>query len=333
MAAGGRTAPFCNDLRGSISAALGSLRGLLLPSRADPWNTPGAMSRWSESRGYTLILTHARGPDRYARVALVRKRTLFGPAFNVREARAEDASRSGHEPEALGLGRMLSWRWLGEREAQELLAARLRTLEALGYAVLDQEPSEHRGPWDWLRELVHRQLNKPAVGQPDTDGGNERPPVEPLDPHGAAASVREALERLGLEPQVVLEGIATILEIELEKLRDPTPETLRALEPELLAMLLPVWVEHESEQLREVGRRWLALRATLYEIDVAVLERWASGEGRLAEAIAPRLEREGLALLGPEALARLGHKAGNPRIKAIAERWRDRLRPPVRAPG
>jgi hypothetical protein len=95
-----------------------------------------AMASWTEGRGYTLILTHPRGPDRYARVALVHKRTLFGLAFNVREARAEDAERSGREPGALGLGRMLSWRWLGEREADELLAARLRTLETLGYTVL-----------------------------------------------------------------------------------------------------------------------------------------------------------------------------------------------------
>lgn len=288
------------------------------------------MARWSESRGYTLILTHARGPDRYARVALVRKRTLFGPAFNVREARAEDATRSGREPEALGLGRMLSWRWLGEREARELLAARLRTLEALGYSVMDQEPSEERGPWDWLRELVHRQLNKPAASDepPEHHDGEEA-----LDAHGAAASLREALDRLGLEPEAVLEGISSILEIDLVALSDPNTTTLRALEPELLAMLLPVWLEHESEQLRGVGQRWLAIPATLYEIDKAVLERWASGEGRLAEAIAARLDREGLALLGPEGLARLAHKARDPRVKSIAERWRERLRPPVRAPG
>ncbi|HLT38271.1 MAG TPA: hypothetical protein VK034_18425 [Enhygromyxa sp.] len=284
------------------------------------------MARWSETRGYTLILTHARGPDRYARVALVRKRTLFGPAFNVREARAEDASRSGREPEALGLGRMLSWRWLGEREAQELLAARLRTLEALGYAVLDQPASEHRGPWDWLRELVHRQLHKPAAGETSDV-------FEPQDPHGAAASLREALAQLGLEPEAVLEGIASILEIDPEQLAEPSEATIRKLEPELLALLLPVWLEHESEQLREIGRCWLALHSTIYEIDVAVLERWLGGEGQLAAAIAPRLEREGLALLGPEGLARLAHKAGDRRIKNIAESWRERLRPPVRAPG
>lgn len=282
------------------------------------------MARWTEIRGYTLILTHARGPDRYARVALVRKRTMFGPAFNVREARAEDATRSGTEPEALGLGRMLSWRWLGEREAQELLAARLRTLEALGYAVLDRASTEQRGPWDWLRELVHRQLHKSS---------EHAPTREPIDPHGAAASLREAVERLGLEPEAVLEGIATILELEPNQLAEPNEATLRALEPELLAMLLPVWLEHESEQLRAVGQRWLALHSTLYEIDVAVLERWMSGAGRLVDAVAPRLEREGLALLGPEALGRLAHKAVDAKVKATAEAWRDRLRPPVRAPG
>src|SRR5690606_36306377 len=150
--AGGVTAALTTDLR-EVVLRFTKIHGTLAQ----------AMARWSETRGYTLILTHARGPDRYARLALVRKRTLFGPAFNVREARAEDATRSGQEPEALGLGRMLSWRWLGEREAQELLAARLRTLEALGYAMLDQPASEHRVPWDWLIVLVHLKLHKPAV--------------------------------------------------------------------------------------------------------------------------------------------------------------------------
>ena len=308
------------------------------------------MARWSESRGYTLILTHARGPDRYARVALVRKRTMFGPAFNVREARAEDATRSGREPEALGLGRMLSWRWLGEREAQELLAARLRTLEALGYTVLEHDASTERGPWDWLRELVHRQLGRAAAGTADTSGsahidGSERRggPPAPADSAAAtssaeltqtgAAHLREAIDRLGLEPETVLEGIATILEIELADLREPTPATLRALEPELLSMLLPVWFEHGAEALHAVGQRWLALPGALYEIDLVTLERWTSGTGRLAAAIAPRLEREALALLGPEGVVRVAHKAEDPQIRATTQGWRDRLRPPVRAPG
>jgi hypothetical protein len=289
------------------------------------------MARWSETRGYTLILTHARGPDRYARVALVQKRTLFGAAYNVREARAEDASRSGSEPEALGLGRMLSWRWLGEREAQELLAARLRTLEALGYTVLEQPDGEQRrGPWDWLRELVHRQLHRSSAEVPGDDEDRKGAPAE-ID--GAARALREAVERLGIAPDSMLEGIATILEIDLAALREPGDQTLRALEPELLTMLLPVWLEHDVEPMRDVGRRWLALAATPYEIDQAVLERWLAGAGPLAAALAPRFEGEALAWLGPEALGRLAHTAGDPKIKQIAGAWRDRLRAPVRAPG
>lgn len=277
------------------------------------------MANWTEGRGYTLILTHPRGPDRYARVVLVHKRTLLGMAFNVREARAEDAERSGREPAALGLGRMLSWRWLGEREAEDLLAARLRTLETLGYSVLGADTVK-RGPWDWLRDLVHRQLNRPATDE------NQAPATSPeQDSQHASTTLRESLERLGLEPHAVIEGLSTILEIDPEKLREPTPALLATLEPELLALLLPVFVEHDSESLREVGRRWLALRATPYELDAAVLERWAGDEGELALALAPRLEREALALLGPEALARLSHTAAQPRVKAIAGRWHARL--------
>ena len=272
------------------------------------------MANWTEGRGYTLILTHPRGPDRYARVVLVHKRTLLGMAFNVREARAEDADRSGREPAALGFGRMLSWRWLGQREAEDLLAARLRTLETLGYSVLGGDTVK-RGPWDWLRDLVNRQLQTPVSDATSPEHDSQQ----------ASTTLRESLERLGLEPHAVIEGLSTILEIDPDKLREPTPELLATVEPELLALLLPVFVEHDSESLREVGRRWLALRATPYELDAAVLERWAGGEGQLALALVPRLEREALALLGPEALARLSHTAAQPRVKAIAGRWHARL--------
>ena len=295
-----------------------------------------AMARWSESRGYTLILTHPRGPDRYARVALVNKRTLFGLAYNVREARAEDATRSGREPEALGFGRMLSWRWLGESEADELLAARLRTLETLGYTVHGEEKMEARGPWDWLRDLVQRQLERPSneseggqglEGEGLEGGGIEGETRDAAESEGRAhAALGETLARLGLEPEAVLEGLATILELDEAALREPDGETLRALEPELLAMLLPVWLEHESRSLRAIGQRWLELPATLYELDLDLLERWAGGEGPLARALAERLELEGLALLGPETLARLSHTAADPQVKAISTRWRERLR-------
>ena len=280
------------------------------------------MARWSESRGYTLVLTHPRGPDRYARVALVNKRTLFGPAFNVREARAEDASRSGQEPEALGFGRMLSWRWLGQSEAEDLLSARLRTLETLGYQVLGDEaqPVDTRGPWDWLRDLVNRQLDRGESGEqrpPGADGGEGEESV--------AAQLRETLDRLGLEPDAVMEGLATILEIDEAELREPRLSTCAALEPELLTLLLPLWLGHESESLRAIGQRWIALPTTLYEIERETLEGWAAGRGRLTEALVDPLEREGLALFGPEGLARLAHGAEHPAIKAVAKAWHSRL--------
>ena len=288
------------------------------------------MARWSESRGYTLILTHPRGPDRYARLALVSKRTLFGQAYNVREARAEDASRSGREPEALGLGRMLSWRWLGEGEARELLSARMRTLETLGYAILGgaEDAQVRRGPWDWLRELVDRQLAQPATASASGEGADVSETED-----DAAIRLRDSLARLGLEPTAVVEGIATILELDEDRVREPSPETLRALAPELLTMILPVWIEHESEELQTIGARWLALPATPYELDASVLERWVAKPGALARALAPRLEDEGLALLGPEGLGRLAKTAADPAVRGCAERWRVRLQPHVRAPG
>ena len=123
----------------------------------------------------------------------------------------------------------------------------------------------------------------------------------------------------------MLEGLSTILEVEEHSLREPTLEFVAKLEPELLAMLLPLWVEHEARELREIGQRWLALPTTPYELDAAVLERWAAGDTRMASALAPRLEREALALLGPEAIGRLAHTASNPSVKLIASRWHARL--------
>ncbi|NVB40847.1 hypothetical protein G6O69_23615 [Pseudenhygromyxa sp. WMMC2535] len=285
------------------------------------------MARWSEVRGYTLVLSHPRGPDRYARVALVTKRTLFGEALNVREARAEDTSRSGREPEALGLGRMLSWRWLGQGEAEELLSARLRTLETLGYRPLSGRADElgHRGAWDWLRDLVDRQLARSREEPPTRDDARDAGATSPPPAQRGAETLRASIESLGLEPNALLEGVATILEIPEAQLRDPSPATAAAVEPEIIAMLLPVWLEHEDPSLRHVGARWLAIPATPYELDREQLASWAASDGRLAEAVAPRLRREGLAMLGPESLLRLAHTARNPDIRNLAQMWRDRL--------
>lgn len=309
------------------------------------------MARWSEDRGYTLVLTHDRGPDRYARVALVHKRTLFGEAFNVREARAEDARRTGRAPEALGAGRMLSWRWLSAREADELLAARMRTLETLGYAVLGQgqrSATARRGRWDWLRDLVDRQLERgrdPAGEQGDDPRGgaaDERRESQESDQSDqsetgadapdeadtptAAQRLSDAIERLGLDGGALLEGLASILGVDEAELREPSLATLAELDSDVLAMVLPVWVEHDSAEVRTIGDRWLALPPTLYEVDPEVVGRWAAGDGRMARMLAERVDAEGLALLGPEGLTALARRARDPEVRASAERWRARLR-------
>jgi len=283
------------------------------------------MARWSETRGYSLVLRQPRGPDQFARVALVRKRTLLGSAFNVREARAEDLDgEGGEDPETLGgLGRLLSWRWLGESEASELLGARLRTLEALGYEVLT-ERGQTRGPWDWLRDLVQRQLAKPGHSD-DPLARQWSEPHTTRTPQGAAAALREALERLGLAPAMLLEGIATIVEIDVDELRAPTPASVAKIDIELLAMLLPFWLDHDADELRALGRRWLSLPNAVFEFDRALVESWLIDEGAIARALLGRLDHEGLALIGPEGLTRVAQRARASEVRASAQRWRERL--------
>ena len=279
------------------------------------------MARWTETRGITLRLRQAQGSDQLAHVGLVRKRTLLGAAFNVREARAEELEQPG-DPEAVG-GRLLSWRWLGESEAGELLAARLRTLEALGYEVVpEREPA--RGPWDWLRDLVQRQLARPAHSD-DAEARRWAEPHAMRDPQSSAAALREALERLGLQPDALLVGIAEIIGLELEQLRNPSLDALAELDRELLAVLVPFFVEHEASELQQVGRRWLGLPTSVYELDRALIETWLTQEGPLAKALLGRVDREGLALLGVEGLARVGQRAREAEIKAAVGRWQARL--------
>jgi hypothetical protein len=218
---------------------------------------------------------------------------------------------------------LLSWRWLGESEAGELLAARLRTLEALGYEVVP-ERSPARGPWDWLRDLVQRQLARPAPSD-DPEARRWAEPHAMRDPQSSAAALREALERLGLQPDALLVGIADIIGLELEQLRTPNLEALAKLDRELLAVLLPFFIEHEASELQQVGRRWLGLSTCVYELDRALIESWLTQEGPLAKALLGRLDREGLALLGVEGLARVGQRAREAEIKAAVARWQVRL--------
>lgn len=275
------------------------------------WHEP-AVARWIERRGFTLRLPSA--PDdatrQVVRLSLVERRGLTGSWWNVTEARAESATArggSGAAGSTLAGGRALSWRWLRQSEAERLLDERLRTLEALGYAVADAAVT-NRGRWDWLYELVRRGL---------------RPGEDAV--HGPGAALRDALERLGLSDPAIVEGVAAVLELSPARLREPDGETVARVDPEKLHVLLPFLVEHGHAEIREIGERWLACPGAAYQLPRPAVERWLQQGGRMGDLLAPRVRGEGLALLGPDALLRLSKASTRPLVRRAAELWLARV--------
>ena len=234
---------------------------------------------------------------------------LVGGLFNVREARARQ-TESDESPELLSAGRALSWRWLREPEATRLLDERLGTLQAMGYTVVGSQMGT-RGRWDWLYDLVHRRLAAPDP----TARSRSRSPGDAL---------RDALSTLGLGPDEVLEGLAAVLGISVDGLCSPDALTARDTDPEQVAVLLPFLLHHERPEIRDVGERWLACPRVLYQLPPETLARWLESDTELARALAPRLEDEGPALLGPERLLRLSKTAQAPARDAAA-RWAARM--------
>lgn len=277
-----------------------------------------AKSRWNEERGLTLQLTSAhaeeRSDARFVRLAVVRRTGLLSRWFNVQEMRAERGALDGMDepsPHELGRGRLLSWRWLARREADELLGHRLETLQSLGYAVIDRS-DEPRGEWAWLRELVKQQLD---AGEHDGATSTD----------DRAQTLARTLERLGMEPETVERGVAQLLGIDPAALRKPDAATVAACDRVQLAVLLPFLLAHPDDRLRQIGERWLALPATAYELEAPTVESWLADDGPLARGLVSRIEREGLALVGTDALRRLAEGARRDDVRASAEQWIGRL--------
>jgi hypothetical protein len=271
------------------------------------------MARWVEQRGFTLRLCPTgAGSDteRFVRASVVVRRGLLSGWFNVREARAEPQGRED-QPRLVGGGRLLSWRWLTEREADRILGARLRVLEAMGYQLVDAQLAL-RGPWDWLRDLIHRGLS----------GDAER--SEPAEP-GAHQALRDALSRLGLHKNELVEGIADVLGLHAVRFENPDPGTVAGVDREHLEVLLPLLIEHADPALRDIGERWLANPTTVFELRRDIVLRWLERDGEASRVLAPRLAREGLALLGPDALARLAVTSESQRVRDNARVWVRRL--------
>ncbi|MBV1857342.1 MAG: hypothetical protein KUG77_02945, partial [Nannocystaceae bacterium] len=262
--------------------------------------------RWIERRGFTLCPAAQEG--HYVRLSLMERVGLVGGLFNVREARARQID-AHQAPQLLSAGRGLSWRWLREPEAQRLLDERLGTLQTMGYTILGSEMGT-RGRWDWLYDLVHRRLAEPQV-----QGERSRSPGDAL---------RDALSTLGLSPDDVLEGLASVLGISISALRDPDAPTVQETDSEQIAVLLPFLIHHERPEIRQVGERWFACPRVLYQLPPDTIARWLESDAELDRTLAPRLEDEGPALLGPQRLLRLS-KTGQPRARAAAQRWASRM--------
>jgi hypothetical protein len=236
------------------------------------------------------------------RLSLVhRDGLLLGERFNVRESRAEPGP--GRTLRLLGPGRLLSWRWVNRAEARRVLRARLETLQGLGYRELGGTPT--RGPWDWLAELAQR----------SSEGGPEH-----------ATALREAVLGLGLSGARLMEGIASALGLQADDLTRPGSIDGQHLADGRAAALLPLLCEHGDSVARQAGARWLATPRLPYEIDRERLEAWLAEDGPVADALAPRLAEEGLALLGPRALRRLHRESHSPAVRRATARWEDRLR-------
>lgn len=260
------------------------------------------MARYREIRGVTLRLDPPASEPRYVRLSVVERLGLLRGRHNVREIRAEPRAK---RPVGLGTGRLLSWRDVGRDQAEQAMEARLRTLEALGY-VPAEGPVHSRGTWDWLRDLVDRGLR-----------------AGPDAPRGAA--IGDALSDLGLRPDEVIRGVAEVLGLPPETVRDPVLPQVRDVDPGRLAVLLPQLVAHEDPAVQAVGQRWLALDGVLFGLPPAAVEGWLGTDSPIARALAPVLPRKGLALLGPDALRRLAASGGTQEIRDFAGEWTARL--------
>lgn len=273
-------------------------------ARYDP-----AVPRWTERRGFTLRLPptpEAEDRHQVVRLSLVERRGLTGSWFNVREARAEPSESASH---TLAGGRALSWRWLRQVEAERLLDQRLRTLQALGYTIADAALTG-RGRWDWLYELVRRGL-RPAD------------PEHPAPSPGPA--LRDALERIGLSPDAIVEGVAAVLELPVARLREPDGATVARVDPDQIGVLLPFLVEHAHPEIREIGERWLSCPGAAFQVPRAAVERWLAEPGRMGDLLAGRVRSDGLALVGPDALLRLSQASSREGVRRAAEQWLARL--------
>lgn len=267
------------------------------------------MPRWIERRGFTLrVPGHPKGtqhPGRFVRLSLVECGGFFS-GFNVREARAEPADDGTIHVAAAG--RTLSWRPLGKHDADRLLEERLTALETMGYTVVDSAIAS-RGRWDWLYDLVNRQLHAAKTATAT---------AAPTD------ALRDAFADLGLSATAVREGVAAVLGISVPALIEADPKVARDVPAPQLAALLPFLAHHDSREVREICARWLSRPVVLFGLPASTLLHWLESDAALADLLRDKVQQQGLALLGPERLVRLS-RTGDPCVREAAKTWARRL--------
>jgi hypothetical protein len=118
--------------------------------------------------------------------------------------------------------------------------------------------------------------------------------------------------------------VAAVLGMSEHALAEPNPRTVRQADPGQLGVVLQFLVHHQRAELRSIGERWLQCPAVVYHLDPSTVLVWLESDDRIATLLAPRIADEGLAILGPDAMVRLGRRA-RPAARAAARRWSQRL--------
>ena len=178
---------------------------------------------------------------------------------------------------------------------------------------------------DPIKATLARTTRDKAVAMPDgtVDIFSSGMFAVPELPPGQA--LRDALQRLGLSASAVTEGVATVLGVSAQQLREPDAPTVARVDPEQLGVLLPFLVEHEDPEIRRIGERWIDCPGAAFQLPPAAVERWLAEAGRMGDLLAPRVRDQGLALLGPDALLRLSRSSSRPPVRRAAAQWLARL--------